>query len=54
MEISLSHRWRWFNTEHSELMRELNRILNYLYGDDESTEKHEKHGSGIKTEVKIK
>lgn len=40
--------------EHSELMRELNRILAYLFDDEKSTEKPTKHDGGMKTEVKIK
>lgn len=35
--------------DHSELMRELNRILNYIYDDDNPPEKPTKHHSGIKT-----
>ena len=35
-------------------MRELNRILAYLFDDDKPSEKPTKHDHGMKMEVKIK
>lgn len=35
--------------EHSELMKELNRILNYIFEDEKSTEKPVKDNPALKT-----